>query len=240
MKRAATKRGTGKRKPTHGLVGATLGRTRRLPDKRTFRVLLALVVGMTAISSVLMFLDPGPVHQGPGVALSALELDDPRSIEEALFSTKKTLSDEWQYIIIHDSRGQAGSVADLERFWDDYYTSQGLSPRGAGYHFVVNDASGKADGEIEVCQRWQEQYPGGYIDAEGDDHWNRIAIGVCVMGDADVRGFSDHQMSSLSGVVRELQRKFNIPRERVIVQVGASHQPAAYFPEAQFRRGLID
>ncbi|MFI4860689.1 MAG: N-acetylmuramoyl-L-alanine amidase [Phycisphaerales bacterium JB063] len=211
-----------------------------MPDKRTFRVLSALIVGMTAISAVLMVLDPGPVHNGLSIPLSAMESDDALSIDQALFATRKPLSEDWQYIIIHDSRGQAGSVADLERFWDQYYASEGLSPRGAGYHFVVNDAAGKSDGEIEVCQRWQEQYPGGYIDAEGDDHWNRIAIGVCVMGDADARSFSGDQMASLTALVRELQRKFNIPRERVIVQVGQTADPAAYFPESQFRRQLAD
>ena len=212
-----------------------------MPGQRTIRVLFALIVGMTALSAVLMILDPGPIHRGPSLVLSALERDDAASIEQALFSTSKPLrTDDWQYIIIHDSRGQAGSLRDLERFWNDYYISEGLAARGAGYHFVIDDATSDQDGKVEVCQRWQEQYPGGYIDAEGDDHWNRIAIGVCVMGDADTGAFSENQVESLTRLTRELQARLGIPRERVIVQVGHAAGPALFFPEAAFRRRLLD
>lgn len=240
MKPLATRQDGGKRKLVRSAVGSmSRGERRRLPDQRTVRVLFALVVGMTAFSSVLMILDPGPVHHGP--ALSALEQNDPQSIEEALFTTNKPLRvDEWQYIIIHDSRGQTGSLEDLEQAWNRYYAGQDLAQRGAGYHFVIDDAASGSDGRVEVCQRWQEQYPGGYIDTEGDDHWNRIAIGVCVMGDADTRPFSDDQLDSLARLTRELQQKLGIPRENVIVQVGRTADPALFFPESEFRRRLAD
>lgn len=242
MKSAVTRSGGGKRPAARALVHPpkSISRKRRLPDKRTIRVLMALVVGMTTLASVLMLLDPGPIHRGPALALSALEMDDPAFTEKALFSPNRPLSSDWQYIIVHDSRGQVGSANDLDRFWNQYYQGEGLSPRGAGYHFVINDAAGNADGQIEVCQRWQEQYPGGFIDAEGDDHWNRVAIGVCVMGDAERQGFSEDQLASLGRLVREMQLRLNIPRENVIVQVGQADRPAPFFPEAQFRRQLLD
>ena len=239
MKPPVTNSGNGRRKAVRGWVGSPLGGKRRVPDIRTIRVLFALIVGMTTLSAILMLLDPGPVHRGPSLALSALEADDPATIEEALFSTNKPLQD-WRYIIIHDSRGQQGSLEDLERSWNAYYIEQGVAPRGAGYHFVIDDPTSGQDGKVEVCQRWQEQYPGAYIDTEGDDHWNRIAIGVCIMGDADTRPFSGGQAESLARLTRALQVKFNIPRENVIVQVGGSASPAPYFLESDFRRRLQD
>jgi len=239
MKPPVTYSGNGKRKAVRGWVGSTLGGKRRVPDIRTIRVLFALIVGMTTLSAILMLLDPGPVPHGPSIALSALQTDDPATIEEALFSTHKPLHD-WRYIIIHDSRGQAGALEDLERWWNNYYAEQGIAPRGAGYHFVIDDPTSGQDGKIEVCQRWQEQYPGAYIDTEGDDHWNRIAIGVCVMGDADSRPFSEDQAESLARLTRALQERFNIPRQNVIVQVGQTQGPAPYFLESDFRRRLID
>ena len=242
MEPLATNQDGKKRKLVRGAVGSKSRKERRrLPDQRTVRVLFALVVGMTAFSSILMLLDPGPVHRGPSLALSAMEQNDPQSIEAALFNTNKPLRvDDWQYIIIHDSRGQTGSLENLEQAWNRYYADRGLAQRGAGYHFVIDDAASGADGRVEVCQRWQEQYPGGYIDTEGDDHWNRIAIGVCLMGDADSRPFSHDQIESLARLTRELQQKFGIPRENVIVQVGQTEAPALFFPEAEFRRRLAD
>eukprot|EP00752_Nemacystus_decipiens_P013965 g12401.t1 len=104
---------------------------------------------------------------------------------------------QWDYIIIHDSRGVAGGERELNAAWDLEYARQGLpTPRGAGYHFVINDREGQSDGEVEIARRWKDQQAGDYISGEQADKWNREAIGICLMGDADSRPFSQDQMDA--------------------------------------------
>ncbi|MEM1354042.1 MAG: peptidoglycan recognition family protein [Planctomycetota bacterium] len=211
-----------------------------MPDKRTIRVLGALVVGMTIVSSILLALEPDPTHRGSMISLSAVDFQQ-EDVAEKLWKTREVYP--WQYIVIHDSFGIAGSERDLNEAWDAEYARQGLDRKGHGYHFVVNDGlSPLGDGEIQITPRWQDQRVGGFIDAEGADNWNRIAVGICVMGDAGSAPFSTAQGDSLTELVKELQGKLDIPRENVIIQVGSatSQGPATYFNYAQFRRSILD
>jgi len=143
---------------------------------------------------------------------------------------------EWNFIIIHDSRGITGGEAELDEAWDLEYARQGLStPRGAGYHFVINDRYGESDGEVEIARRWKDQLAGDYINGERADMWNRQAIGICLMGDADNRSFSADQVESTVQLVRMLQEAYGISRDRVYVQTG--REPGsigAFFPAAEF------
>ena len=226
---------TSSRRSRGGLSLGFVGGIRLVPEKRTIRVLMALVVGMTLISSLLRALEPKPGHRGAGMVLSAL---DP-SARQRLFDTAEP--QDWQYIIIHDSRGQVGGEDELNAAWDDWYRSQGLPRNGAGYHFVINDDQGSEDGGIQRARRWENQLVGGFIDAEDANFWNRVSIGVCVMGDATEQPYSKSQMDSLVWLIKQLQEQYGIPRERVIVQVGDSGSVAsAFFPEGQFRRQLLD
>lgn len=228
-----------RRKRTGGPFSHIRFGSRRVPDKRTIRVLGALVVGMTIVSSILLALEPDPTHRGSMISLSALDFQQEEVVEK-LWKTREVYP--WQYIIIHDSFGISGSEQNLNNAWDAEYARQGLAKSGHGYHFVINDDQGLKDGAIQITPRWQDQRVGGFIDAEGADNWNRIAIGVCMMGDAGSSPFTTAQTDSLVELVKELQTKLNIPRENVIVQVGsASGQgPATYFNYAEFRRRIAD
>lgn len=210
-----------------------------MPDKRTIRVLGALVVGMTIVSSILLALEPDPTHRGSMISLSALDFQQEAAAERLW---PANVSDEWRYIIIHDSFGVTGSDRELNEAWDAEYNRKGLAKSGHGYHFVINDEFGLSDGRIQITPKWSNQRFGSFIDAEGADNWNRIAIGVCVMGDAGSAPFSTAQTDSLVELVKELQTKLNIPRENVIVQVGhgSSPAPATYFNYAEFRRRIAD
>lgn len=215
------------------------GGSRRVPDKRTIRVLGALVVGMTIISSILLALEPDPTHRGAVVSLSAVDFQDNSGSLEQLWPAAGV--QDWRYIVIHDSFGEAGSEKDLNRAWDSWYAQQGLAKKGHGYHFVINDEQGLDDGLIQITPRWLDQRVGDFIDAEGADNWNRISVGICVMGDADAGPFSTRQNDSLVALVKELQQKLGIPRENVIVHVGNTpDRPSTYFNTAEFRRRIAD
>lgn len=206
---------------------------KRLFDKRTIRVLGSLVVGMTLVSSILLALEPDPSARSNAWSLSAIDLSSDLAKQEILVEPGDL---DWNFIIIHDSRGITGGEAELDAAWDREYARQGQpTPRGAGYHFVINDPQGESDGQVEIARRWKDQLAGDYINGEQSDMWNRQAIGICLMGDADNRSFTGDQIESTVKLVRMLQEAYGIPRERVYVQTGRSAESTGpFFPRAEF------
>ncbi|MFN3166894.1 MAG: N-acetylmuramoyl-L-alanine amidase [Phycisphaeraceae bacterium] len=197
----------------------------------------SLVVGMTVVSAILLALEPDPGYRSNAWSLSALAMDGPDARDEILGVQGDK---QWRYIIIHDSRGVRGDTQALNAAWNREYARQGLpATRGAGYHFVINDSQGRSDGEVEIGPLWQQQQPGDYVAGETADYWNANAIGVCVMGDADTRPFSEDQIDATISLVRVLQQAYGIPRDKVIIQAGqSSDSPALHFPKAEFLKQI--
>ncbi len=228
MKRRVTRRRFDSGVAFHRLVSGK----KRLLEHRTIRVLGSLVVGMTLVSALLLALEPDKTDTA--WSLSALELSGDLAQQEILGQAGDR---KWDYIILHDSRGIPGGDRELNAAWDREYARQGLpTPRGAGYHFVVNDRQGRSDGEVEIARRWKQQIDGDFISGEQADMWNRQAIGICLMGDADNQAFSDGQIEATIKLVRMLQQAYAIPRNRVFIQTGRSSDSLApFFPAAEFR-----
>lgn len=233
MKRRVTRRQAGTGVAFHRLASGK----KRLFDQRTIRVLGSLVVGMTLISAILLYLEPSQSTPDNVLSLSALDMARDSARDEIL-----GVKDDrpWKYIIIHDSRGVAGGMAKLDAAWNADYARRGLpANRGAGYHFVINDRQGKSDGAVEIAPRWTRQESGDYIPGEEGDMWNREAIGICLMGDADARPFSDDQFDATVKLVRMLQQAYGIPRDNVFIDTGRSaNSLAPYFPTAKFRKQI--
>ncbi len=193
-------------------------------------VLGALVMGMTLTSGLLLLLEPGPVAPFSGVTLQSVD----RAVEptERLFNT--TQPKQWLSIVIHDSGSLKGSSESLNAL----HEQAGLG--GLGYHFVVNNGSDQADGLIEVGFRWQRQFNGNYVQGDGAEWFNSNAIGICLVGDADRRSFTEAQLRELVWLVQQLQAKFNVPSDAVFVEVGSGQQgPSKLFPYAWFRGQLL-
>lgn len=210
---------------------------KRLFDQRTIRVLGSLVVGMTLVSGILLALEPGETYRANPWSLSVLEMSSDSAREEILGVQDR----QWDYIIIHDSRGIRGGERELDREYNRDYIRNDLKARGAGYHFVINDEMGQSDGAVQIAKRWKNQQPGDYITGERSDKWNREAIGVCIMGDADNKPFSDDRIESTVELVRMLQEAYDIPRENVIIHTGRSaNSSAQFFPFVEFRSQIRD
>ncbi|MEM9346634.1 MAG: peptidoglycan recognition family protein [Planctomycetota bacterium] len=192
---------------------------------------------MTLVSAILLALEPDPGYRQNAWSLSAMDMSSDNARDEILDVTN---GKDWQYIIIHDSRGVVGGEKQLNDAWNLEYERQGLpATRGAGYHFVINDREGRSDGEVEIARRWKDQQAGDYISGEQADKWNRDAIGVCLMGDADSRPFSDDQMDATIKLVRLLQQAYDIPRSKVFLHTGRSADSLApFFPAGEFRKQI--
>jgi N-acetyl-anhydromuramyl-L-alanine amidase AmpD len=84
-----------------------------------------------------------------------------------------------------------------------------------GYHFVVGNGTGSADGEVEVGGRWSKQKHGAHCKVMGHPEYNDVGIGICLVGNFNVTRPSRMQMASLARLVRYLMDRYNIPRDRI-------------------------
>ena len=194
-------------------------------------VLGSLMGAMTLTSGLLLVLEPGPM--APLSEMTLQSVDRASEPEDRLFDVADVR--DWQAIVIHDSGTLEGSSKSINALHED------LGRGGLGYHFVITNERAADGPQIEVGFRWKRQFVGAYLEGEGSEWYNRKAIGICLVGDSDRQAMSEDQMRELVWLVQQLQRELNIPRERVVVQVGAG-QPgeARYFPHLWFDQQLLD
>ena len=116
-----------------------------------------------------------PVSQGNGDSLAPAGWIPARRVED---------KDRWEGIIVHHSGTVSGNAALI----DKWHKQQGWD--GLGYHFVIDNGQGGADGRLEVGFRWRDQLTGAHCrEATGDDnYWNEHTIGICLVGN-----FEEHR-----------------------------------------------
>ena len=122
----------------------------------------------------------------------------------------------WRWIVVHHSASDVGSAAIFDRChrargWDEL-----------GYHFVITNGRGGADGTVEVGSRWGKQKWGAHCKTPGNDY-NDYGIGVCLVGDFSDALPSRAQMASLRRLVMFLTQRYDIPASNVIGHRDAPH-----------------
>ena len=175
---------------------------------------------------------PGPYHldyrEPPPPALppceSATTPDEPtppakREAVKPKWTPEYPLSNRWQFIVIHHSKSEGGSLKDI----DQWHYKQGWE-HGCGYHFVIGNGTRSGEGQIEVSRRWQQQLHGAhtrltesYAHRKGVhfQHYNDHGIGIALVGDFDRERPSPQQMEELVELVGDLMELCDIPPERV-------------------------
>lgn len=114
----------------------------------------------------------------------------------------------WEYVVIHHSDTARGSAASFDRYHRNVKHWDSL-----GYHFVIGNGNGAANGLVEVGPRWRAQEAGAHA---GSLHHNERGIGICMVGDFDVSRPTAAQMQSLARLTGHLMRTYRIPASRVI------------------------
>ncbi len=210
--------------------------TRKLADRRTIVVWVCLLVSMSSVAGLLMALEPTPIPSADGVAMPLLVVDQGGDAFDAVFRTNpEPQADRWQAIVIHHSGqpyGNNETIADLH---------QSLGYGGLGYHFVIGNGSGTADGEVQTGYRWARQVNGVHAGGPDGEWYNRFAIGICLVGNGDRAAPTDSQMRQLARLVHALQRRLDIPAERVVLHsnIAETTSPGRFFPAARFRQQLL-
>ena len=130
----------------------------------------------------------------------------------------------WQAIVVHHSATTRGTVEGIHRHHRDVNGWDGI-----GYHFVIGNGDGIADGRVESTYRWREQRTGAHAGHRG---FNEFGIGVCLIGHFDRREPTPAQLRSLKQLQIELARRFSLAESRLIPhgRIKGTACPGRFFP----------
>ena len=204
--------------------------------RRTQLVLGTFCLAMTGAFALLALDAPTPVRGFPLTSITPLS--DRPSGNDPIFETDRPLERQrWDGIVIHHLGDPFGTPESIHR----QHLSWGY--QGLGYHFLIGNGNGLADGEVHVGYRWNDQLPGAHVVGDAGRAHNERSIGICLVGNGDTRQFSDLQMRHLGRLVQRLQRELQIPREQVVLHREVSqgvNSPGSFFPVGAFESQLLD
>lgn len=142
---------------------------------------------------------------------------------------------EWQYIVIHHSATESGSVETIHAEHLNRRDAEGNPWLGIGYHFVIGNGQGMPDGTVRATFRWNEQIHGAH---SGSEVFNARGIGICLIGNFEDTHPSKAQMNSLKSLVKELAARHRITPEKLIghASVKATACPGKHFPLNKIRQ----
>ena len=142
---------------------------------------------------------------------------------------------EWQYIVIHHSATESGSVESIHEEHLKRRDAEGNPWLGIGYHFVIGNGQGMRDGIPQATFRWKEQIHGAH---SGSALFNARGIGICLIGNFEDAPPSKAQIESLKSLVKVLAARHRITPENFMghASVKATACPGKYFPLNEIRR----
>lgn len=141
----------------------------------------------------------------------------------------------WKYIVIHHSGVAEGTVKGMDR----YHREVRHMENGLAYHFVIGNGHGMVNGEIAVGNRWKKQLDGGHLASLAQD---KVAIGICLVGNFDKTAPTSAEMKSLNALVRALMERCHISAGNVKthqqINIIGTRCPGSKFPAKSFLAGL--
>lgn len=165
---------------------------------------------------------------------AAVSADLPKSVSEAI-QVAPVRKGRWKYIVVHHSGVDEGTVKGMDRYHRDVRHME----NGLAYHFVIGNGNGMRDGEIAVASRWSKQLDGGHLASVSQ---NKIAIGICLVGNFDKAEPSPSQMKSLTALVKALMKRTALSPSEVRthrqINVVGTRCPGSKFPTKSFVAGL--
>jgi len=146
-------------------------------------------------------------------------------------------SGKWKRIILHHSATPIDDAVNMHKV----HLARGMK-NGLAYHFVISNGSRKArDGEIYIGSRWRGQKDGGHVKKQA---WNQTSIGICLIGNFEVRPPTSKQLSALEGLCEYLMKRCNLQAGDVTTHTlfHPKHTvcPGKHFSLTSLRRRLLD
>ena len=139
---------------------------------------------------------------------------------------------DWTSIVIHHTATDTGSVESIH---ETHIAKEWL---GIGYHFVIGNGNGMADGEIEPTFRWREQIHGAHA---GSDEYNQHGIGIALIGNFEEQSPTPAQLAAIKRLVAALKSEYHIDSEHVIGhgEVKATQCPGKLFPLSEVQIAAV-
>lgn len=211
---------------------------------RTQIVWIAFMACMTVFGLFFILTKPDPsraLGDLPLASTSALLTPDQTGVRDGFGPQRADLKTLWNKIVIHDSGFYFDDAEDITR----RHVAAGL--QDIGYHFVIGNGNGNlSDGQIFVSNRWDLQLAGAHVasrtgaDPLDADQLNRVAIGICLVGNGEQSTFTPSQTQALANLVTNLQSRLNIADGAVLLHSDLSdvRSPGRFFPAAKFEAHL--
>ncbi|MBI2824685.1 MAG: N-acetylmuramoyl-L-alanine amidase [Planctomycetia bacterium] len=135
----------------------------------------------------------------------------------------------WKYIVLHHSATTAGDVLSIDEDHRGRTDAAGDHWLGIGYHFVIGNGHGMADGAVEPTFRWREQLQGAHA---GVHRYNDEGIGICLVGNFNEGPPTPRQIDAARTLVSQLAGRFAIPRAGCLRHddIGNTECPGRLFP----------
>jgi hypothetical protein len=135
----------------------------------------------------------------------------------------------WKYIVLHHTATESGDVETIDHEHRQRKDAQGKPWLGIGYHFVIGNGHGMADGLVEPTFRWTSQIHGAHA---GNRLYNEQGIGICLVGNFVDGHPTARQVQATRELVRRLCDEFHIPSDCVLrhQDIGATECPGPNFP----------
>lgn len=143
---------------------------------------------------------------------------------------------EWQYLVIHHTATGSGSVESINASHLKNKDKNGNPWLGIGYHFVIGNGDGMADGAIEPTFRWRTQIQGAHAGSSNKDY-NERGIGICLVGNFEKSPPTPAQKRSIKLLVQTLKSDYRISSANVVghkdIRASATECPGKFFPMAE-------
>ena len=160
-------------------------------------------------------------------ARAAAHISLPYSIKRAI-ALAPVRAGRWQYIVVHHSGVDTGTMKGM----DHYHREVRHMENGLAYDFVIGNGSGMGDGEIAVSRRWTLQLDGGHLASEAQ---NKIALGICLVGNFDEHPPTRKEMESLRALVVALMARCDLTPRAVKthqqINIIRTRCPGTKFPD---------
>ncbi len=173
---------------------------------------------------------PLVTRKRPAAPHPSLQITPPAVVENSW--RPKVDAREWRHIVIHHTATDSGSV---ERIHESHVKKGWL---GIGYHFLIGNGNGMADGVVEPTFRWRQQLHGAHA---GKDEYNQHGIGICLVGNFQETDPTEGQLAAVKQLVAALRDEYSIPSSRVIGhnEVKATACPGQNFPLTQVSQSSL-
>ena len=141
----------------------------------------------------------------------------------------------WKRIVIHHSATPVDDAMNMHRV----HKARGMK-NGLAYHFVISNGSRKAyDGEVFIGDRWKGQLDGGHMKKLSD---NKTSIGICLIGNFELRSPTSKQMKSLEGLCEYLIKRCRLSPNQVtthkVLHPNHTVCPGKYFSLSSLKKRI--